>query len=68
MEEEESFENLNDLDWSDVENELKANRDQILSEAKSGNSAMVKKKGVTADESGTDGGEGSKIKYFSIFK
>ena len=34
-EEEESFENLDDLDWSDVESELKANRDQILSEVKS---------------------------------
>ena len=33
-EEEESFENLDDLDWSDVESELKANRDQILSEVK----------------------------------
>ena len=35
MAEEESFENLDELDWSDVENELKANRDQILSEVKS---------------------------------
>ena len=34
-EEEESFENLDDLDWSDVESELKANKDQILSEFKS---------------------------------
>ena len=34
-EEEESFENLDDLDWSDVESELKANKDQILSEVKS---------------------------------
>ena len=34
-EEEESFENLDDLDWSDVESELKANRDQILSKVKS---------------------------------
>ena len=33
--EEESFENLDDLDWSDVESELKANRDQILSQVKS---------------------------------
>ena len=32
-EEEESFENLDDLDWSDVENELKANKDEILSQA-----------------------------------
>ena len=34
MAEEEAFENLDSLDWSDVENELKANRDQILSEVK----------------------------------
>ena len=33
-EEEEAFENLDSLDWSDVESELKANRDQILSEVK----------------------------------
>ena len=32
-EEEESFENLDDLDWSDVEDELKANKDEILSQA-----------------------------------
>ncbi len=38
-EEEESFENLDDLDWSDVESELKANRDQILSEAGSDSGA-----------------------------
>lgn len=29
----ESFDNLDDLDWSDVEDELKANREQILQEA-----------------------------------
>ena len=34
MAEEEAFENLDNLDWSDVESELKANRDQILSEVK----------------------------------
>ena len=38
MAEEESFENLEELDWSDVESELKANKDQILSEVKSDNS------------------------------
>ena len=32
-EEEESFENLDDLDWSDVEDELKANKNEILSQA-----------------------------------
>lgn len=35
MAEEENLENLDDLDWSDVENELKANREQILSQADS---------------------------------
>ena len=29
----ESFDNLDDLDWSDVEDELKANREQIIAEA-----------------------------------
>ena len=32
-EEEEAFENLDDLDWSDVEDEMKANKDEILSQA-----------------------------------
>ena len=59
MAKEESFENLNDLDWSDVENELKANRDQILSEAKSGN-GDGQEEGDNGNESGTDGGEGTK--------
>ena len=35
MAEEDNIENLDDLDWSDVENELKANKDKILSEASS---------------------------------
>jgi len=34
MAEENSFENLENLDWSDVESELKANKDKILSEVK----------------------------------
>ena len=58
MAEEESFENLDDLDWSDVESELKANRDQILSEAKSADSAGQKE----GDESGKENGEGSTSK------
>ena len=33
MAEEEAFENLDNLDWSDVEDELKANKDEILSQA-----------------------------------
>ena len=37
MAEEESFENLENLDWSDVESELKANKEKILSEVKNGN-------------------------------
>ena len=39
-EEEEAFENLDSLDWSDVESELKANRDQILSEVKAESSGQ----------------------------
>ena len=42
MAEEEAFENLDGLDWSDVESELKANRDQILSEVKTENSDQKK--------------------------
>ena len=44
-EEEESFDNLDDLDWSDVEDELKANKDEILSQA--------------AGEDGDEGGSSS---------
>ena len=44
MSEEEAFLNLDTLDWSDVESELKANRDQILSEVKAENSSQKKKK------------------------
>ena len=44
MAEEEVFENLDSLDWSDVESELKANRDQILSEVKAENSGQKLKK------------------------
>ena len=40
MAEEEVFENLDSLDWSDVESELKANRDQILSEVKAESSGQ----------------------------
>ena len=42
-EEEESFENLDDLDWSDVEDELKANKDEILSQAAAGKEEMIPK-------------------------
>ena len=40
-EEEESFENLDDLDWSDVEDELKANKDEILSQAAAGELSLI---------------------------
>ena len=49
-EEEESFENLDDLDWSDVEDELKANKDEILSQAAAGDG------GDDPEVSGNDGG------------
>ena len=49
-EEEESFENLDDLDWSDVEDELKANKDEILSQAAAGEG------GDDSEVSGNDGG------------
>ena len=48
--EEEVFENLDSLDWSDVESELKANRDQILSEVKAENSGQKEKKEGEDDE------------------
>ena len=50
MAEEEVFENLDSLDWSDVESELKANRDQILSEVKAESSGQKEKKEGEADE------------------
>ena len=50
-EEEESFENLDELDWSDVESELKANKDQILSEVKADENGD-QNEDKTADESG----------------
>ena len=53
MAEEEAFENLDGLDWSDVESELKANRDQILSEVKTENSDQ-KKEGGNEAEDGSD--------------
>ena len=50
MSEEEALENLDSLDWSDVESELKANRDQILSEVKAESSGQKKKKEGEDDE------------------
>ena len=47
---EEAFENLDSLDWSDVESELKANRDQILSEVKAESSGQKEKKEGEDDE------------------
>ena len=54
MSEEEAFENLDSLDWSDVESELKANRDQILSEVKAESSSKNKNKEGEDDEGETD--------------
>ena len=55
MAEEEAFENLEGLDWSDVESELKANRDQILSEVKTENSDQKEKKeGENEAEDGSE--------------
>ena len=55
MAEEEAFENLDGLDWSDVESELKANRDQILSEVKAENSDQKEKKeGAHEAEDGSE--------------
>ena len=50
MAEEEAFENLDSLDWSDVESELKENRDQILSEVKAESSVQKEKKAREDDE------------------
>ena len=50
MAEEEAFENLENLDWSDVESELKANRDQILSEVKAESRSQKEKKEGEDDE------------------
>ena len=54
MAEEEVFENLDSLDWSDVESELKANRDQILSEVKAESSGQKEKKEGEDDEAEGD--------------
>tara|TARA_B100000945_G_scaffold298850_1_gene279008 strand:- start:1678 stop:2121 length:444 start_codon:yes stop_codon:yes gene_type:complete len=51
MAEEEAFENLDNLDWADVESELKANRDQILSEVKAESSGQDGKKEGVGDAS-----------------
>ena len=50
MAEEEVFENLDNLDWSDVESELKSNRAQILSEVKAESSGQKEKKEGEDDE------------------
>ena len=52
MAEEEAFENLDSLDWADVESELKANRDQILSEVKADKGDQSKKKDEDGDGDG----------------
>ena len=60
MAEEEAFENLENLDWSDVESELKANRDQILSEVKAENRGQKEQK-EGEDAEGEGGSEDSLI-------
>ena len=55
MAEEDAFENLDGLDWADVESELKANRDQILSEVKTENNDQKEKK--EGDHEAGDGAE-----------
>jgi len=64
-EEEESFENLDDLDWSDVESELKANRDQILSEVKSDGTGD-KQESQEVDDSGGAGDETGSAKSTAV--
>ena len=60
-EEEEAFENLDSLDWSDVESELKANRDQILSEVKEKSGDLKEDKELEeAERGGLSGGNLSK--------
>ena len=54
MAEEEVFENLDSLDWSDVESELKANRDQILSAVKAESRGQKEKKEGEDDEAEGD--------------
>ncbi len=55
-EEEESFENLDELDWSDVESELKANKDKILSEVKTDENGDQ-----NGDKTADASGEGEKV-------
>jgi len=52
MAEEESFENLENLDWSDVEGELKANKDKILSKVNDSKNDIneEKKEGIEDDK------------------
>ena len=60
MAEEESFENLDELDWSDVETELKANKDKILSEVKADDSSD--QNGDKTADTSREGGEGTASK------
>lgn len=54
---EESFENLENLDWEDVESELKANKDKILSEVNGGGDTGEKEE---KEVEGADDKENSK--------
>ena len=56
MAEEEALGNLDELEWSDVESELKANKDQILSEVKTDkNGDQNEDKIADASREGEDG-------------
>ena len=54
---EESFENLENLDWEDVESELKANKDKILAEVNGGGDTGEKEE---KEVEGADDKENSK--------
>ena len=54
MAEEESFDNLENLDWSDVESELKANKEKILSEVKNENDTEKNKEKTNIVSSNED--------------
>lgn len=57
----ESFDNLDDLDWSDVEEELKANKQQILDAAQPGDALDDGGGGIDLGDFNSGGGGGSGI-------
>jgi len=54
MAKEDSFENLDNLDWSDVESELKANKEKILSEVKESGKELNQEKVEESSEDSSD--------------